>query len=59
VFAEFFCTALIALLIVVVALGLHAQIQHTQHSIIELCYLMSQIKSLFDGQIVLFDMYLL
>ena len=31
-----FCTALTVLLIVVVALGLHVQIQNTQHSIVEL-----------------------
>jgi hypothetical protein len=34
----YFCTAL-----TVVALGLHVQIQYTQPSIIELCYLTSQI----------------
>ena len=43
---NFFCTALTVLLIVVVTLGLHMQSENTQHSIIELCYLTCQIKSL-------------
>ena len=33
-FADFFGTALTVLLILVVAFGLHVQIQHTQHSIL-------------------------
>jgi hypothetical protein len=48
-FADFFLYSLTMLLIVVVALGLHVQIQHTQHSIIELCYLTCQIKSVFNA----------
>jgi hypothetical protein len=47
-FADFFCTALTVLVIVVVALGLHVQIQKTQPSIIELC-LTCQMKGLFDS----------
>ena len=49
----FFVLLSTVLLIIVVALGLHVQIQDTQHSIIELCYLTCQIKNLF-----LFDVYL-
>ena len=48
-FTDFLCTALTVLLIVVVALGLHVQIQHTQHSLIEVCYFTCQIKSLFNA----------
>jgi hypothetical protein len=46
-FADF-VQLLTVLLIVMIALSLQVQIQHTQHSIIELCYLTCQIKSLFD-----------
>ena len=47
-FAKVFCIALTVLLIVVVAFGLYVQIQNTPHTIIELCYLRCQIKSLFN-----------
>lgn len=54
-----FFSALTVLLIVVVALGLHMQIQNTQHSIIERCYL-TLIEAYIMRQIVivLFDVQL-
>jgi hypothetical protein len=48
-FTDFLCTSLTVLLIVVVVLGLHVQIQHTHHSLIESCYFTGQIKSLFNA----------
>jgi hypothetical protein len=49
-----FCTALTVLLIVVVVLGLHVEIQNTHHSIIELCYLTFQIL-LLSNSVIIFD----